>query len=269
MRRLVDSFGTGDEVATEAEINYMTGHYGTGPAYPALLGRRDDARRRCQRPAAQVARRAVGALLVGTGRLFEKNDEDPEETVTAFIEYRGVTAAALQAMQAAGFENAVSAGLPRRSAVARLAAPAAAPETEGENRCSATPALQVFTDAALAALAGVAPGPEARTSLQRIAAALATPAARRERPGSRLPVCAHLDAALAIETGRAPLRRLIDAFRAFEPDLEWVRRASHDESASANFVDGHANAMILGPPGSRTARMSGSHGSRTRATPAK
>ena len=62
-------------------------------------------------------------------------------------------------------------------------------------------ALQSFTDAALAAFREVAPGPEARASLERIAAALATPAPRRERPGSRLPVCAHLDAALAVETG--------------------------------------------------------------------
>jgi len=110
-------------------------------------------------------------------------------------------------------------------------------------------ALQSFADAALAAFAEVAPGPEARVSLRRIADALATPALRRDRPGSRLPVCAHLDAALAVETGRPSLRRLVDAFRAIEPDLEWVRRASFDETASANFVDGHANAMILGPAG--------------------
>lgn len=62
-------------------------------------------------------------------------------------------------------------------------------------------------------------------------------------------VCAHLDAALAVEQPRPSLRRLVEAFRAIEPDLEWVRRASHDETASANFADGHANAMILGPAG--------------------
>jgi hypothetical protein len=109
--------------------------------------------------------------------------------------------------------------------------------------------LQSFTDAVLAAFDEVIPGPEARASLGRIGAALAAPAPRRERPGSRLPVCAHLDAALAVEVDRPSLRRLLDTFRAIEPDLEWVRRASYDESASANFVDGHANAMILGPAG--------------------
>ncbi|HEY9344998.1 MAG TPA: dimethylsulfoniopropionate lyase [Inquilinus sp.] len=110
-------------------------------------------------------------------------------------------------------------------------------------------ALQSFTDAALEAFIEVAPGPEARASLQRIAAALATPAPKRDRPGSHLPVCAHLDAALAVAVPRSSLDRLVHAFRAIEPDLEWVRRASYDETASANFVDGHANAMILGPGG--------------------
>jgi pyrroline-5-carboxylate reductase len=48
---------------------------------------------------------------VGTGRLFEKTNEDPEATVAAFIAYKGVTAAALETMRASGFEGAVSAGL--------------------------------------------------------------------------------------------------------------------------------------------------------------
>jgi pyrroline-5-carboxylate reductase len=111
VRRLLDTFGIEDEVATEAEIDYMTGLSGTGPAYPALLAvaMMRDATAHGLPP--QVARRAVVALLVGTGRLFEKNGEDPEKTVTAFLEYRGVTAAAIEAMQASGFEAAVSAGL--------------------------------------------------------------------------------------------------------------------------------------------------------------
>jgi hypothetical protein len=110
------------------------------------------------------------------------------------------------------------------------------------------PDLQSFADPALAAFGEADPGSEAR-ALQRIAGAPATPAPRRDRPGSRLPVRAHLEAALAVETDSAALRRVIDSFRAIESDLEWVRRMSFDESASANFVDGHANAMILGQAG--------------------
>ena len=111
VRRLLDSFGTGDEVATEAEIDYMTGLSGTGPAYPALLAvaLMRDAVAHGLPP--EVARRSVTALLVGTGRLLEKNGENPEDTVAAFVDYRGVTAAAIEAMRAAGFDAAVSAGL--------------------------------------------------------------------------------------------------------------------------------------------------------------
>jgi hypothetical protein len=109
--------------------------------------------------------------------------------------------------------------------------------------------FQRFTDAALAAYHAHAPGPEARTSIDHIAAALATPASPRTRPGSRLPVCAHLDTALAVDPGTDTLRTLLATFRAIEPSLEWQRRASFDETASANFMDGHANAMILGPGG--------------------
>jgi pyrroline-5-carboxylate reductase len=110
-RRLVDTFGTGDEVATEAEIDYMTGLSGTGPAYPALLAAAmmRDAVAHGLPP--DVACRSVVALLVGTGRLLEKTGEDPEATVAAFVEYRGVTAAAIEAMRASGFDAAVLAGL--------------------------------------------------------------------------------------------------------------------------------------------------------------
>lgn len=110
-------------------------------------------------------------------------------------------------------------------------------------------ALQDFADAILTAYQANAPAGQARASLERIAVALDTPAARRTRPGKRLPVCSHLDAALAIETDDPVLRAVVDTFRAIEPSLEWQQRASFDASASANFLNGHANAMIIGPAG--------------------
>ena len=114
MRRLIDSFGSGDEVATEAEIDYMTGLSGTGPAYPALLAvaMMRDAVAHGVPP--EVARRAVVALLVGTGRLFEKTGEDPEDTVAAFVDYRGVTAAAIEAMREPASRRRSRRGSPRR-----------------------------------------------------------------------------------------------------------------------------------------------------------
>lgn len=110
-------------------------------------------------------------------------------------------------------------------------------------------ALQLFIDAALAAYRPRAPGAEAQASLDRIAALLETPGEARRRPGGRLQVCAHLGAALAVDPGAEDLRRLLAAFRAIEPALDWTRRASYDETASANFADGHANTMIVGPAG--------------------
>ena len=109
--------------------------------------------------------------------------------------------------------------------------------------------LQRFTDAILAAYRRHTPGIASGASLGRISEALRTPAPRRRRPGGRLPVCVHLDAALAVGTGDDGLGAVIEAFRAIEPALEWQRRAAFDETASANFAEGHANAMILGPGG--------------------
>lgn len=109
--------------------------------------------------------------------------------------------------------------------------------------------LEAFTEAALAAFDAHASAPESRASLARLRELLATPGTRRAGPGARLPVCAHLDTAMGVDAPEPKLRALVDAFRAIEPELQWQRRASYDETASANFSEGHANAMILGPGG--------------------
>ncbi len=111
VRSVFDACGTGDEVPREADIDYLTGHSGTGPAYPALLAAAliRDAVAHGVPP--EVARRAAVGILVGTGRIFEATGEDPADTVAAFVDYRGVTAAAIEAMQAGGFDAVVSAGL--------------------------------------------------------------------------------------------------------------------------------------------------------------
>jgi hypothetical protein len=110
--------------------------------------------------------------------------------------------------------------------------------------------LQSFVDAAFAAFDEFSTQPEARRSILAIFATLERPEAERSGQGSRLPVCSHLDIVLAdVETGSSSLHRLIEQFRLIEPRLEWRRRASYDGTASENFVDGHANAMIIGPGG--------------------
>ncbi len=109
-------------------------------------------------------------------------------------------------------------------------------------------ALQGFLDAALAAFGERARDPQARQSLARIAALLETARPERRDIGKRLPVCErHLNGAFKGTAGEAVLDRLIEHFKALEPSLEWKRRSTHDGTASENFLEGHANTMIVGP----------------------
>jgi len=111
VRAIFDACGVQDEVESERDIDYLTGLTGSGPAFPALLAAAmmDDAVSHGLSRA--TARRAVNMLLVGAGRLLERCEEDPVDTVDAFLGYRGTTAAAIEAMRAAGFDRSVATGL--------------------------------------------------------------------------------------------------------------------------------------------------------------
>ncbi|MER9136098.1 NAD(P)-binding domain-containing protein [Mesorhizobium sp. M0830] len=111
VRRILEACGAADEVKTEGDIDYMTGLTGSGPAFPALLAAAmmDDAVRRGISP--DLARRSVIAVLIGAGKLIEARADNPKDIVQTFLDYRGTTAAAIEAMRAAGFEAAVADGL--------------------------------------------------------------------------------------------------------------------------------------------------------------
>lgn len=109
--------------------------------------------------------------------------------------------------------------------------------------------LQNFLDAAKKAYGRHAGQGRTRASLDAIFQRLETPVPSRAGPGSRLPVCRILDDILSEDVDGPELRTLITAFRAIEPRLNWYRRASWDETASAGFADGHANTMVFGPGG--------------------
>jgi Dimethlysulfonioproprionate lyase len=109
--------------------------------------------------------------------------------------------------------------------------------------------LQSFVDTAAAAFDQLVKAPEARRAIVQIFSALKAAGAERSAAGSRLPVCSHLQRALEIDTSHLILRRLVERFKSIEPLLEWRRRATSNSSASDNFADGHANAMIIGPGG--------------------
>jgi quercetin dioxygenase-like cupin family protein len=110
--------------------------------------------------------------------------------------------------------------------------------------------LQAFLDTACAAFDAFAQDSASRRSLARIFAALERPVTANVQVTARLPVCAHLAQAAASENFDHPaLRRLANAFAGLEPRLSWRRREARASSASANFAQGHANAMIAGPGG--------------------
>ncbi|KOF14964.1 pyrroline-5-carboxylate reductase [Ensifer adhaerens] len=111
VRAIFDACGMQDEVTSETELDYLTGLSGSGPAFPALLAAAmmDDAVRQGLDPL--VARRAVNSVLIGTGRMLEQRDHCPTDTVETFLDYRGTTAAAIEAMRAAGFDAAIAEGL--------------------------------------------------------------------------------------------------------------------------------------------------------------
>ena len=110
--------------------------------------------------------------------------------------------------------------------------------------------LKDFLDALRSELGQRQWGAAAGRCLWRVFDALDKPQSVVAKDSSRLPACAHLGAALATAREASPaLARIADAFAVLEPHLAWMRRASFDHTASANFADGHANAMIVGPGG--------------------
>ena len=111
VRSIFDACGIQDEVTSEADIDYLTGLTGSGPAFPALLASAMMRDAIAYGLPAEIAQRAVNMVIAGAGRLQERRDESPEKIVEAFVGYRGTTAAAIEEMRKAGFDDAVSRGL--------------------------------------------------------------------------------------------------------------------------------------------------------------
>ncbi|QND45603.1 NAD(P)-binding domain-containing protein (plasmid) [Rhizobium lusitanum] len=111
VRAIFDACGSQDEIASETDIDYLTGLSGSGPAFPALLASAMMRDAIAYGLPKEIARRAVTTVLAGAGRLIEHNEDCPDDIVRAFLDYRGTTAAAIEGMRAAGFDAAVANGL--------------------------------------------------------------------------------------------------------------------------------------------------------------
>jgi hypothetical protein len=111
--------------------------------------------------------------------------------------------------------------------------------------------LQSFLTSADAAIRHGSEGDgRVRVAAERIFSALEVPSTRavRQRAG-RLPVCRHLTTALECACRQSgPVSALAQAFAVIEPQLDWKVRAGAETEAE-QFLNGHANATIMGPEG--------------------
>lgn len=123
-KRLVQTLfaacGEAAEVPLEAHIDYCVGMTGSGAAFPALLAQAMIAHAVAQGLPRDFAERAAKGVVAGASQLLAGEEVDPAQIVQAMIEYRGTTAAALQAMIDRGFTDSVAAGL--EAAAAKAAA---------------------------------------------------------------------------------------------------------------------------------------------------
>ncbi|MCA0997674.1 pyrroline-5-carboxylate reductase family protein [Alloyangia pacifica] len=115
--RLLGACGSTAEVPDEAQIEIFTAMTGPVPGFVAQLAASmaDYAERRGVAP--EVADMAVRQLFLASGEMLAGDPQTASAHVRGMIDYAGTTAAGLLAMQEAGFQDAVDAGLD--AAVAR------------------------------------------------------------------------------------------------------------------------------------------------------
>lgn len=120
VQALFEACGEAAEVSLETHIDYCVGMTGSGTAFPALLAQAMIAHAVAQGLPAAFAERAAKGVVAGASQLLAGEDGEPARIVQEMIDYRGTTAAALQAMLDRGFTGSVAAGL--EAAAAKAAA---------------------------------------------------------------------------------------------------------------------------------------------------
>jgi pyrroline-5-carboxylate reductase len=116
--------GEAAEVFDESHIDYCAGLTGSGAAFPALLAEAMIADATLHGIPRDFAQRAARRVVSGASQLFAGASGDTGAIVKEMIDYKGIVAAALQAMLDHGFTEAVAAGLNAASAkAATIASP--------------------------------------------------------------------------------------------------------------------------------------------------
>lgn len=119
VRLLLSAIGTTDELSDEAQIDLMTALPGSGAAYPALMAVAMADFMRARGVDTAIAWRAAEAALCGGTRMLAQDITRAPALLDAYRDYRGTTAAGLEAAEAAGFSAALDAALIAATAAAR------------------------------------------------------------------------------------------------------------------------------------------------------
>lgn len=117
VQRLFECVGTAVEVQEEDFIDYLSALSGTGPAFPALLMTALANQAMAAGIPSDIAQLAAKSVVVNSSQLLAR--QDAQQIIDTLVAYRGVTAAALQAMTHSHFEEQIGRALYKGAAVAR------------------------------------------------------------------------------------------------------------------------------------------------------
>lgn len=109
--RLLSAIGTTDELGSEDQIDLMAALPGSGAAYPSLMAVAMAQFMQANGVAREIAWRATDAAVCGGAAMLAGQAHKAESLLAAYRDYQGITAAGIDAAEAAGFSAAVTQAL--------------------------------------------------------------------------------------------------------------------------------------------------------------
>lgn len=122
VKAVLSAIGTSDEIPQESQIDLMTALPGSGAAYPALMAVAMARFMTGQGVPEAIAWRAAEAAVCGGAAMLAGRIADAPALLAAYRDYRGTTAAGIDAAEAAGFSTAIRAALEAATTKARAMA---------------------------------------------------------------------------------------------------------------------------------------------------
>lgn len=122
VKAVLSAIGTSDEIPQESQIDLMTALPGSGAAYPALMAVAMARFMTGQGVPEAIAWRAAEAAVCGGAAMLAGRIADAPALLAAYRDYRGTTAAGIDAAEAAGFSTAIQAALEAATTKARAMA---------------------------------------------------------------------------------------------------------------------------------------------------